>query len=180
MPRMRVNTEPLREWIKRFASPGAHLAGAEDAGIEHVRLTNEVFENQGAPLASWAPKVIPTDEDGNFTAPKGSPARKTDPTPRLQDLNGLRNSINFAPTQKGYDIGPGPLPYAAVHQFGATIAVSPGMRRVLRGLGFRPKRSTTSIVIPARPYLGIADEWFEILGLAYLSGRVTAATGGSA
>lgn len=176
MTRLRINTDPLRVLAVRIASPQAHRVGAARAGAEHVRLTQEVFANRGRPLADWPDKAVPVGVPTNPRTRK----RRVDPTPRLQDTGALVQSIAARPTENGYEIGPGPLPYAAVHQFGATITISTGMRRALRAMGFRVRNSTRTIRIPPRPYIGLPTEWEAQLTEAYLSATVSDATEGLA
>ncbi|SFU85430.1 phage virion morphogenesis (putative tail completion) protein [Paenacidovorax caeni] len=72
---------------------------------------------------------------------------------RILTLNGyLRGQMTWQLVgDRTVEIGSN-LPYAAVHQFGATI--KPRAARVLMFRGHVAK----SVTIPARPYLGLSDE----------------------
>ena len=72
---------------------------------------------------------------------------------RILTLNGdLRGKMTWQPVgDRTVEIGSN-LPYAAVHQFGATI--KPRAAKVLMFRGHVAK----SVTIPARPYLGLSDE----------------------
>ncbi len=164
---VRVNGEELTEFARRFSDPEMHRLGAEAAGDMHVELTQEIFENEGRPLAVWAPKQIPQRTKFNQNMPK----RTFEPTPRLQSSGDLVNSINRRVTPSGYEIGPAELPYAAVHQFGAQIRVSKPMQRFLAMLGFF-KKAGSFVVIPARPYIGMVPLWEPLIVRAYLEAKI--------
>ena len=72
---------------------------------------------------------------------------------RILTLNGyLRGQMTWQLVgDRTVEIGSN-LPYAAVHQFGATI--KPRAAKVLMFRGHVAK----SVTIPARPYLGLSDE----------------------
>lgn len=65
----------------------------------------------------------------------------------------LRRSISHQMQTNGVVIGPH-APYAAIHEFGGTINVTPRMRAFLHYKGVHLKKSTTQIIIPMK-------KWFE-------------------
>jgi len=140
--------------LQQRAQSGATLAKAKRrAAAVHLARVQEVFASEGRPLAQWPQLAKPSGGDR---------------TPRLQDTGALVQSLTYEVTSTGYRLGTS-VPYAAVHQFGATIPISPAMRRVLRGMGYRPRNATLTVTIPARPFLGLAPEWESEIADAYLS-----------
>lgn len=166
----KINTRNLSEFARRFSDPGAHRKGAMRAGAEHVTLIQEAFDEGGVDeqtgrKGAWPQKVVPAQVPGQ-------PQRKQDPKPRLQDTGALVQSITSRPNEKGYEVGPSPLPYAAVHQFGAKIAISRKMRGMLRSLGFFVRNSKRHVEVPARPYVVLPEAWAADIGDAYLSAKM--------
>jgi phage gpG-like protein len=74
--------------------------------------------------------------------------------------SGLVGSIrvNRSPLPKSIEVGSDKA-YAAIHEFGGSISISDKMRRVLHAKGIHPRASTTTIKMPARPFLnpGLED-----------------------
>ena len=130
-----------------------HLSGLVDAindpspllaelGEYGLRSTRERFKSQTAPdgtawaaLQPWYQKEKRRNKN------------------RILTLNGyLRGQMTWQLVgDRTVEIGSN-LPYAAVHQFGATI--KPRAAKVLMFRGHVAK----SVTIPARPYLGLSDE----------------------
>ena len=169
-----INTSALEAFVERFNSPEAHRKGAARAGASHVTLTQEAFDLRGVDPQSGAPgkwpdKITP---DPKLTRMKNPPARLYDKTPRLQDTGALVGSIDFSPTDEGYSIGPSPLPYAAQHQFGAAIPITPESMARLISLGFTPDEDKAVIIIPQRQFIVLPEPWKEEIGNAYLSARM--------
>lgn len=99
----------------------------------------------------------------------------------LQQDGSLRRTITYEASNEGVAVG-SPLPYAAIHQFGGTIR----QRARSSYLNYKIDRSTgrpgnrfakrrnadfaqpvtygeRTINIPARPYLGISDEYMDAI-----------------
>ena len=94
----------------------------------------------------------------------GLPWKKSaGPGKTLVDTGRLRNSITFAATDTAATIGTN-VRYAAIHQFGGTITA-----KTSKGLRFKGSNgwaNVQSVVIPARPYLGLeAEDRAGILGI---------------
>lgn len=161
MLRFRINADALGQ-IAEGLRGRAKATALRAVAAEHERLIVSAFDQGGVdPVTgspgAWPQKAIP---EGRRS---GSRKRHSDPTPRLTDTGALKGSIAARVDDNGYEIGPAPLPYAAIHQFGGEITITPRMRAVLRGLGFRPRRSTETVRIPARPYIVLPEPWLEIL-----------------
>jgi phage virion morphogenesis protein len=113
----------------------------DEVGMYLVSSTQQRFEDGQAPNGSyWLPSGR-SKEDG------GQP---------LTDRGHLRDSITYDADEDGVDWG-STMVYAAVHQFGALIMPKePGGYLVFRaGDGFVKVKS---VVIEARPYLGLNSE----------------------
>lgn len=165
----KINTRNLTAFARRFNDPSTHRKGAMRAGAEHVTLIQEAFDHGGVDeqtgrKGAWPQKAIPVQLPGQ-------PKRRQDPKPRLQDTGALVQSMTFNANDKGYEVGPSPLPYAAVHQFGAKIPISRKMRGMLRSLGFFVRKAKTHVEIPARPYVVLPPAWATDIGDAYLSAK---------
>jgi phage virion morphogenesis protein len=102
-------------------------------------------------------------------APDGTPWM---PSQRVLRLGGqtlvkgknLLGSIDYTPSPRAVEVHAGgtATPYAAVHQFGATIKPKSGKALMFKGFDGKPVL-LRSVTIPARPYMGIRDEdWPEI------------------
>ncbi len=112
-----------------------------EIGMYAVQSTQQRFEDGQAPNgAYWLPSER-SAEDG------GQP---------LNDQGHLRDSITYDADSAGLEWGSA-MPYAAVHQEGVLIMPKdPGGYLVFRaGDGFVRVKS---VVIPARPYLGLNNE----------------------
>jgi phage virion morphogenesis protein len=113
----------------------------DEVGMYLVSSTQQRFEDGQAPNGSyWLPSGR-SKEDG------GQP---------LTDRGHLRDSITYESGRAGAEVGSNMI-YAAVHQFGALIMPKePGGYLVFRaGDGFVKVKS---VVIEARPYLGLNSE----------------------
>jgi phage virion morphogenesis protein len=130
-----------------------HLSGLVDAindpspllaelGEYGLRSTRERFKTQTAPDGTAWAALQPWYQ-----------REKRRNRNRILTLNGyLRGQMTWQLVgDRTVEIGSN-LPYAAVHQFGATI--KPRAAKVLMFRGHAAK----SVTIPARPYLGLSDE----------------------
>ena len=83
------------------------------------------------------------------------------PYPDLRTRTGmLRRSITVDPQSGarkvtgGFQVRVGPgIVYAAIHEFGGKITVTPKMRAYLHSMGLHLRKDTGFITIPARPYV---------------------------
>ena len=131
--------EHLSGLVDAINDPSPLLAELEEYGL---RSTRARFKTQTAPdgtawaaLQPWYQKEKRRNKN------------------RILTLNGyLRGQMTWQLVgDRTVEIGSN-LPYAAVHQFGATI--KPRAAKVLMFRGHVAK----SVTIPARPYLGLSDE----------------------
>lgn len=128
----------------------------EKIGAYGVRSTQERFISQTAPDGSawraWRPAYAELRGPGSILTRSGA----------------LAQSLNFQAGLSEVRWG-SPMVYAAVHQFGATIAPKekPALSFQLV-FGGRPEWvHVKSVTIPARPYLGLGDvDREEIVALA--------------
>lgn len=116
----------IRDIVGKLKNPGTFYAAAADIMVSQTQTR---FSEQRSPDGiAWAPLAPST------VAQRGSDRPILERSGDLRRIKG-ESSISYAKA------GPsGPLPYAAIHQFGGQAG---------RG------KSTT---IPARPYLGFGDE----------------------
>lgn len=179
MSLFKINSTNFSRFIGRFTDPVAHAKGASRAGSEHVSLVQVGFEKGGVDPETgregvWPQKQVPAKENVLDKSRK-SKKRTYDPTPRLQSTGALAQSITFHVNPTGYEIGPSPLVYAPVHQFGAKIPISAKMRKFLFMIGFRTRKSKTHVVIPARPFIVLPATWVPIIGGAYIDAKLESA-----
>jgi phage virion morphogenesis protein len=126
------------------------LTGLMDQiGKSLVTSTRARFERQAGPDGvPWARSRRAAEQGGQTLVNRGL----------------LRDLITHRPARDSVEVGTS-VPYAAVHQFGATITAKTG-----RGLRFKIGEAwvtVKSVTIPARPYLGLdGDDRTEILALA--------------
>ncbi|PZO88609.1 MAG: phage virion morphogenesis protein [Sphingomonas sanxanigenens] len=112
--------------------------------------TDMRFEDERGPDGRPWKKSIRAEQQGGKT---------------LTDSTRLRMSITHEATADEVRVGTNVI-YARPHQFGAKISGKGGRLRfqLAGGLGFR---SPESVIIPARPFLGVStDDETEILALA--------------
>lgn len=175
----RINNQNLKNFIRVFEEDNTRKDASTRAGAEHVTLIQEAFEDGGVDPKSgspgkWPDKKVPSKAD--VAANLAGKKRLFDKTPRLQDTGALVQGINFKATDKGYKIGPTKGgDYAAVHQFGMKIKVSTKMRGFLFARGFRLKKATKTVTIPARPFIVMPDPWKVDIAEAYYSSLLEAA-----
>ncbi|MDO5648861.1 phage virion morphogenesis protein [Paracoccus sp. (in: a-proteobacteria)] len=121
----------------------------EDIGEQ---MTNSARERIGE--TNTAPDGTPWPKSFRVTVAQGG---KT-----LYDTGDLYRRITSRVVGQEVHVGSN-LPYAAVHQFGATITA-----KTAKGLSFRLADGTKvlvgSVTIPARPYLGISRDDEEVIG----------------
>lgn len=104
---MPVNIDPdntLRKLGEGFGDASNRRTAATRAAAQHLSLIQNAFAEGG---------VEPTSGTAGFW-----PAKKDGTPSVLQDTGRLLGGMNFVAGAGSYDIGPEPLPYAAVHQFG--------------------------------------------------------------
>ena len=75
----------------------------------------------------------------------------------LSDTGELKKSVQYKADPYGVVIG-SKLKYARIHQFGGKIKVTPETRSALHYKGIHLRKTTQTISIPARPYLGVTQE----------------------
>lgn len=167
----RVDLRNFRTFQRRVFSSGQKTKAVARAGQTHVTLIQEGFEVGGVDPVTGAEGVWPDKKvpDKSKTRIANPPARLFESTPRLQDTGALVRSINYSPDGEGYVVGPAPFAYAAHHQFGAAIPLSPEGRARLIALGFTPSEDKQVIVIPQRQYIVFPRTWVDEIGEAYLS-----------
>lgn len=140
MSSIRVEVDP--ELLDRLrALEEADIAGAMAAAGEALRTsTLERFDAEKDPEGRRWKTSIRAHQTGGKT---------------LAITRRLATSIHVESSAKGVAVGTN-LPYAAVHQFGATIrAKGDGLLRFKIGDQWISKRS---VKIPARPYMGITED----------------------
>jgi phage gpG-like protein len=179
MSLFKINSTNFARFIGRFSDPLAHAKGASRAGLEHVSLVQEGFEKSGVDPetgreGAWPQKQVPSREN-ILDKSRRNKKRTYEPTPRLQSTGLLAQTITFHVDPLGYEIGPAPLVYAPVHQFGAKIPISAKMRKFLFVIGFRTRKSKTHVVIPPRPYVVLPPTWVPIIGGAYIDAKLESA-----
>ena len=142
---------------------GARFDGT--AAIEHLSGLVDAINDPSPVLKEISEAVVLRSTLARFktqTAPDGTAWAALQPwyrkekqrnKNRILTLNGyLRGKMTWQFVgERTVEIGSN-LPYAAVHQFGATI--KPRAAKVLMFRGHVAK----SVTIPARPYLGLSDE----------------------
>ena len=106
------------------------------------RIADDKSDPQGEPWKAWSGKYAQTRHGGHSL---------------LKGNNDLLNSINHQVIGMSVEVG-SHLVYAGIHQKGGEIKVTPKMRGYLHYRDIHLKGSTSSIKIPARPYLGISDD----------------------
>lgn len=130
-----------------------HLSGLVDAINDPSPLLAELGEY--GLRSTWARFKTQTAPDGTAWAalqPWYQKDKRRNKN-RILTLNGyLRGQMTWQPVgDRTVEIGSN-LPYAAVHQFGATIKPRAAKVLIFRG------HAAKSVTIPARPYLGLSDE----------------------
>ena len=177
----RVDLANFRRFQRRVFSAPSKAKAIARAGSEHVTLIQEAFEVGGVDPITGAPGAWPEKKtpDPKLTRIKNPPARLYEKTPRLQDTGALVRSINYAPDGEGYVVGPAPLPYAAQHQFGAVLPLSPERRAQMIALGFTPSEKKEVVIIPRRAYIVFPQPWVAQIGEAYLSALIEGQGDGS-
>lgn len=130
-------TASLHGLLNAIDKPAPLLA---ELGEYALRTTRDRFKSQTAPDGTaW-----------NALAPWYQREKRRNKN-RILTLNGyLRGQMAVQVNEKSVQVGSN-LPYAAVHQFGATIR--PVNAKMLYFSGHVAK----SVTIPARPYLGLSD-----------------------
>ncbi|WP_131667376.1 phage virion morphogenesis protein [Psychrobacter pygoscelis] len=120
------------------------------AGAQMVENTITRFENQASPDGvPWKPSRRAIAQGGET----------------LRDTGRLMNSITFVSLPDGVEWGTNVI-YAPIHQFGGVIRAKNGRYlRFTNALGVSV--FTESVMMPARPYLGVSlsdiDELSEVL-----------------
>jgi len=118
------------------------------------------FPDRLARGLSAAGYIIERQTKHNLSGPSHSKfPGNSNPYPGLVSTD-LRESIGvqLAVDGKSVRIGPRKLRYAAIQEFGGSIAVTEKMRRYLHVIGIHLRTSTSFIRIPPRPYLSTAWE----------------------
>lgn len=167
----RVDLTNFRRFQRRVLSAPQKAKAVARAGSSHVTLIQEAFEVRGVdPVTGqpgvWKDKAVPDPKNVRI---KNPPARLFDKTPRLQDTGALVGSINYDPEADGYTVGPAPYPYAAQHQFGAVLPLTPERRAQMIALGFLPSEKKQVVIIPRRSYIVFPRPWVDEIGEAYMS-----------
>jgi len=125
------------------SNPGPIL---EDAGLGLVLSTQDRFETGVGP-------------DGEKWKVSGASKERGGKT--LIDGGDLYGSITFDVSNDSVEVGTNRI-YAAIHQFGGVI-VPKNAKNLTFKVGDKFV-STKKVTIPARPYLGISDEDWDMIG----------------
>ncbi|MGE4055021.1 MAG: phage virion morphogenesis protein [Vicinamibacterales bacterium] len=126
---LELDTNELERRLGRLLNRTAKARAAKRAALEHVTMLQEAFNRSGVDPETGTPGVWPDKKTGERSI--------------LQDTGQLVDSIDFVLEDDGYTVGPGPLPYAAVHQHGAAN-------------------------IPARPYMVLPEPWKQLIWDVYI------------
>ena len=80
------------------------------------------------------------------------PTRLTSRTGHLRGSLEAAEAINRRYLPGAIEVGTNVV-YAAIHELGGSITITPRMRRVLHAIGIHPRASTTRVRISPRPFL---------------------------
>jgi len=94
----------LRKLGAAFGNPSNRRTAAARAAAQHLSLIQNAFAGGGVDPLSGTSGFWPAKADGSPSV--------------LQDTGRLLGGISFEVKAGQYEIGPEPLPYAPVHQFG--------------------------------------------------------------
>ena len=118
-----------------------------------IRRFNEGKAPDGT---EWKPVSRPSATKERRNAQGRNKKYKSKPKP-LNDTGRLKSSIHYLVGPSSVVVGT-KLKYAAIHQFGGDINVTPKMRAYLHSQGIHLRKTTQKIHIPARPFIGVSDK----------------------
>ncbi|HEC12315.1 MAG TPA: phage virion morphogenesis protein [Acidiferrobacteraceae bacterium] len=133
--------KPVADFLRRLETEPQDLTSPMDEIGQYLVQANQrrMYQGVGPDGQAWEPSVRAKNEGG-----------KT-----LIDSGGLRDSLTQIPGPDSVEVGTNKV-YAAIHQFGGTITAknAPYLMFIVGGQFVKTK----SVTIPARPFVGIADE----------------------
>lgn len=161
-----VEVDGLKEIMKGLKAKQDRLNSMNplmrNIGEYMQKSTIKRFDAAEAPDGTpWKPLSAVSQQRAKRDA-QGKNSKRRGQRKPLNDTGTLRRSIHYQPSANSVTVGTN-LKYAAIHQFGGDIKVTPKMRAYLHSQGIHLRKSTNAIHIPARPFLGVNDKDLAVI-----------------